>query len=307
MSNKSSTKSTPVRVMNSIRVLDSMNSTAGDLDKGLKLLGYTCNLLTILLSPSGRDSMSNPTSLTKGLLSMHDNMSIARYALRIVNGMPSTVGAVVDGSWEYGDLEEYEHLLDEKSDSSNRISSPLAFIAEKSLPYSMLGYYPLEAIAYFGWMAPGLLYDESPPTCHIDASPFKKLWSYLRSKENHPKTNLISAASCAFWLWYIIADIIVQSDRVKRLSAVIKELEESGNESKEKEEMVEDLKGQLVDSKVMLTRECFFLLPGVHWSLPTWDSKPLLPRWLLTSLMFGEAATGFVHSYFKKERALLGK
>lgn len=39
---------------------------------------------------------------------MHDNMSIARYALRIVNGIPSTVGAVVDGSWEYGDLEVRE-------------------------------------------------------------------------------------------------------------------------------------------------------------------------------------------------------
>ena len=110
----------------------------------------------------------------------------------------------------------------------------------------MLGYYPLEALAYFGWMAPGMLYDEKPPTCHIDASPLTKLWTYIRDKvrknerfaththtphthekknlktktfyppqENHANTNLVSAASCCFWLWYIIADIIVQSDRVK--------------------------------------------------------------------------------------------
>ena len=64
---------------------------------------------------------------------------------------------------------------------------------------------------------------------------------------------------------------------------------------------------QLTDSKIMLTRECFFLLPGAHWSLPNWDKKPLLPRWLLTSLMFGEAVTGFAHSYMKKDRAMLGK
>ncbi|GMH83562.1 hypothetical protein TrVE_jg5580 [Triparma verrucosa] len=301
------------KFLQTMRVLDSMNASSADLDKGIKLLGYTCSLLTVFLSPLGRDTMSSPTSLTKGLFSMHNNISIARYALRIVNGMPSSIKAAVDGSWEYGDLDDYEHLLDEekRSDGSatkkNITASPVASLAEKSLPYSMLGYYPLEALAYFGWMAPGMLYDEKPPTCHINASPLTKLWTYIRDKENHANTNLVSAASCCFWLWYIIADIIVQSDRVKRLTAAINELESSSNDSKEKDEMLVNLNEQLTDSKIMLTRECFFLLPGVHWSLPNWDKKPLLPRWLLTSLMFGEAVTGFAHSYMKKDRAMLGK
>ena len=78
-----------------------------------------------------------------------------------------------------------------------------------------------------------------------------------------------SAWSCRFWLAYIVLD-------VRRSTLFLKSKDEKDEEKSRSE-------------RLQLMRNFLFLLPAINWSLPHWDTKPLLSPIVCNSLMLSEA------------------
>ena len=109
-----------------------------------------------------------------------------------------------------------------------------------------------------------------------------------------------------FWLWYIVADIVVQADKVRRLTLLLQTVSEGDDRDGRdgRAALVERLEKDLKAARNMLLRESLYLLPGVHYAYPGWAVDPLLPRWAVTGLMFGEAVAGWA---FSVGGAIVGK
>ncbi|GMH52523.1 hypothetical protein TrRE_jg3448, partial [Triparma retinervis] len=244
--------------------VDSLNVPTDGLDKSMKLLGYTCSLLSnaLNLSPSLSLASSSFPSLSDGLQSVSNEMSTARYAMRLCSGLPSSLQACRTNGWAWGDLDVEEHLEEGDPDRGSypyTDRAPRAVdLVERTLPWSMMAYYPLEHLAYAGWNMKGMIWDSAGTGR-----------GGLRDRSRWPSANVLSAVSCWAWLWYIVGDIVVQAERVYRIGMALKKLE--GREGKEGPR--ENLRRALRTHGVMLAREALFLLPGVHWSRLDWAEK----------------------------------
>ncbi|GMI45731.1 hypothetical protein TrCOL_g6915 [Triparma columacea] len=257
--------------------IDSLHVPSSGLDKSMKLLGYTCSLLSNILHIEG---VGCPPDLPKGLQSVGDEMSIARYATRLCTGIPSTINALRTNSWAWGDLDVEKEIDDEERGVypyTNKAPHAVDLV-EKSLPWSMAFYYPLEHLAYAGWNMKGLIWDSSSTGKGGN-----------RDEGRWWKANTISAVSCWAWLWYIVGDIVVQAERIYRIGAILKKLE--GAQSKESVRV--KLLSAMRTHKVMLAREVLFLLPGVHWSRLDWAENPWMKKWQVDMLMWMEAVVGW--------------
>jgi hypothetical protein len=148
-------------------------SSAINTDRSLKLLQWTIWLASYIKK-------------SKGLRKLYMDLSFARYALRLL-GLPCSVEAARTGSWGGGDS-----------------SNPWIDTLGRLMAWSMIGYYPLEHVAYLRWTSPQLL-----------------------PGRNAEK---MSAYSCRFWLVYIVADMTKSILKCKELLRRRSELTGDDNE-----------------------------------------------------------------------------
>lgn len=137
-------------------------SSAINTDRSLKLMQWTIWLASYIKK-------------SKGLQKLSTDLSFARYALRLL-GLPASIEAARTGSW---------------GDSSGSSSNPWIHKLGRLMAWSMIGYYPLEHVAYLRWTSPQLL-----------------------PGRNAEK---MSAYSCRFWLVYIVADMTKSILKCKEL------------------------------------------------------------------------------------------
>lgn len=147
-------------------------SSAINTDRSLKLMQWTIWLASYIKK-------------SKGLQKLSTDLSFARYALRLL-GLPSSVEAARTGSWGGGSSNPWIHKLG------------------RLMAWSMIGYYPLEHVAYLRWTSPQLL-----------------------PGRNAEK---MSAYSCRFWLVYIVADMTKSILKCKELLKRRSELTDDDNE-----------------------------------------------------------------------------
>ena len=113
--------------------------------------------------------------MAKGLADVHNHMSYSRYAIRLINGLPMSLIAAKEGSWDVKDVKGVEGYLDDEEMQSLAKPSKAALWASRTLSWSMLGYYPTEALALAQWKFPSLLHDAEPQQCHVDSNPLVKV------------------------------------------------------------------------------------------------------------------------------------
>lgn len=200
-------------------------------DKGLKLFQWTLWLFSRVY-PSKKDSLQK-SSL---------DISFARYILRFY-GFPSTMEAVRNGSWE--DSQSY-----------------LGRLSGKLMAWSMLGYYPLEHVAYIRWTAPALL-------------------------PSSVNANRLSAYSCRFWLLYLLAELAQGTMRLRHLYHSRKELTAAGKQ--DDHDVLATLDDSIRNQQLQIARSALFTFPCIHWALPKWDTDPWLSEDTCNGLMWIES------------------
>jgi hypothetical protein len=203
-------------------------------DKGLKLLQWTLWLFSRIY-PSKKESLQK-SSL---------DISFARYILRFY-GFPSTMEAVRNGTWE--DPQSY-----------------LGRLLGKLMAWSMLGYYPLEHVAYVRWTSPKLL-------------PYSSL-----------NANRLSAYSCRFWLLYLLAELAQGTIRLRRMYNSRKELKAAAASEKDDDNKLATLEDSIRNQQLQMARSALFTFPCIHWALPKWDTDPWLSEDTCNGLMWIEA------------------
>jgi len=151
-------------------------------DQGLKLLQWSfwaASRLTApgLPTPGFRGNLNRRylhPELSPALRKMYLDMSLVRYCLRLY-GLPSSIEAIRSGSWSAGWDDPRIHKLG------------------KIMAWSMALYYPLEHVAFTGWVVPKL-------------------------SRHFVDENRWSAVSCRFWTLYIGCDLISSVLKLKELA-----------------------------------------------------------------------------------------
>jgi hypothetical protein len=122
---------------------------------------------------------------SSGLKKLSTDLSFARYAVRLL-GLPSSVEAARTGSW------------------GGSTTNPWIRKLGKVMAWSMIGYYPLENLAYLRWTSPQLLPGHNA-----------EKWS---------------AYSCRCWLLYIVADITKSTIKLKELLSLRSQVADDDSE-----------------------------------------------------------------------------
>lgn len=191
-------------------------SSAGNQDKILKVVQYSLFMLARFYPKRVRAAMEK----------LSDEVCWTRYVNRFF-GLPTSIEGVRSGSWA----------------SSKALG--------KAMAWTMIGYYPLEHVAYLKWRAPDIC---------------------LPSRSDSRLAARASAWSCRFWLAYIILDTlrVFPSKDISELSS-----EEENSIARQE--------------RLQLVRNALFVLPAVSWSLPKWDTDPLFSPPVCNWLMWLES------------------
>lgn len=139
----------------------------------------------------------------------------------------------------------------------------------KAMALSMVFYYPLEHLSYLKWKVPEWI----APTYG-------------------PKDRLAERAcawSCRFWMMYVALDVVrsvlalsaSDDDDVKTESTTL-----ASKCGWNAPALSSFDKGT---ERLQILRNAFFALPVIHWSLPNWDTKPLLTDTTCNTLLWLEA------------------
>jgi hypothetical protein len=194
-------------------------SSATNQDKILKVVQYSLWLLARFYSKSYYRS---------ALEKLSEEISWTRYVNRFF-GFPASLEGATSGSW----------------------GSPKAL--GKALAWTMIGYYPLEHLAYLKWKVPDIC---------------------LPSRSDSRLAAKVSAWSCRFWFAYIVLDIVRSTFALT-----------SNNEREE--EKVSNPASRT--ERLQILRNALFFLPAINWSLPKWDTDPLLSSEVCNGLMWLES------------------
>ena len=149
-------------------------------DIGIKILVYTLWAISYITRTS-HDPLVENNVFSSSLRYLSIEIQMARYVLRFFGSLEALEG-FRSGSWAGGTWD----------------NPRIAMIAKYFLAGSMLIFYPLDHIAYFGWMVPDLV--------KVDA---ERYYSY----------------SCWCWLVYLVADIFVSRLKSAELKKKIMDLE----------------------------------------------------------------------------------
>ena len=194
-------------------------SSAFNQERFLKLAQYSLFMISRFYG--------NNNAMKDGLVHVSGQISWARYINRFF-GLPAALEGIRSGSW----------------------GNPKAL--GKALAWTMVGYYPLEHLAYLKWQAPKAIL----PNTSINR---------LASKA--------SAVSCQFWFAYIVLDII------RSALALRKKDDDSGSTSPESRR----------NERLQIIRNALFAPTAVHYGLPNWDVNPLLSDFAVNFLFWLES------------------
>jgi hypothetical protein len=139
----------------------------------------------------------------------------------------------------------------------------------KILAWSMIGYYPLEHLAYLKWKSPSLVGGAS---------------------RGGMSASKASAWSCRFWFLYIVVDMIQSQRALQQIQETTKD------KSSRQTDELSQLMQQRRYHRLQLLRNALFSLPAIHWSLPKWDTDPWLSNDLVNGLMWLESLVSMYQS-----------
>ena len=188
----------------------------------------------------------------------------------------------------------------------------------KILACTMIGYFPLEHAAYLQWKAPNLraLRNIGPLswrrrnriTGHSSSTDHRQDdVCYVDTKSLKNYGSIFSAWSCRFWLAFIVLDII-KAGKVLRRTQILEQQRKVEEENEQSNDNSEDSDGSKRDDaipsanelesvaktqKYAIVRNLLYVLPAIGWSLPKWDTEPLLSDNAMFGLCWLEAVVGF--------------
>eukprot|EP00542_Grammatophora_oceanica_P004089 CAMPEP_0194065296 /NCGR_PEP_ID=MMETSP0009_2-20130614/85353_1 /TAXON_ID=210454 /ORGANISM="Grammatophora oceanica, Strain CCMP 410" /LENGTH=264 /DNA_ID=CAMNT_0038718105 /DNA_START=113 /DNA_END=903 /DNA_ORIENTATION=+ len=230
-------------------------------DKGLKVLQWTLWLFAYRLQQTSAAGSSSHT-VSKALRKLYNEVTFTRYLLRFY-GLPDALLAFRTGGWTVG-------------------SSKFAKFLGSLMALCMVGYYPLEHVAYVKWMLPPSLQSSSSS---------RKGWHTAES---------LSAYSCRFWLVYLIAESTQTSLSLWRLyreqEQAIKDNHQSEEASDNNNNEQDDFSVAIRSHQLQLARSLLFTLPCYSWSLPNWDTQPWLPEGTCHGLLWIESVVSMVQA-----------
>ncbi len=232
----------------------------------------------------------------KALLNLQGEISWARYLLRFF-GFPAAIDAVdLKSSWAAGN-------------TSNRLG--------RVMSWTMIGYYPLEHLSYLFYKAPEIpwLPILSPTLAqNSDGNASCPNSAHYSSAQLASKA---SAWSCRFWLAWIVLDIVrctmeLRATQQKTMGSPSIPSDDSTSVdcSKDKAETLQHDGGgssgtiNFTTKHIRILRDALYVLPAVTWSLPKWDTDPLLSGSTVNGLCWLESVLGLyqgVDDYRKTE------
>lgn len=243
--------------------------TTGEVDKGIKLISYSCWFLSRCLPSVIRTKDKAKRELIQnicvGLRKVYTELFMARYAPRLF-GIPTCIEGIRNGSWvgsEYKD-ERLRHT-------------------GKFMAWCMLFYYPLEHIAYARWVAPELI--------DADAEQFSA-WS-CRAWALYVIADIVASL-------LKIKELRENDEDIRKKLANMKTSYSKSDgkvQTKEWEEELEQLDRKRYSEKLQLWRNAFYFLPLVNWSLSNWETDPWLPEDVRNGLMLAESVTCIWQSF----------
>ena len=234
-------------------------------DSILKTVQYSLWLLSkFYRNPKTRDA----------LLKLQGEIRWTRYLLRFF-GFPAAIDALdMKSSWASGD-------------TSNKLG--------RIMSWTMIGYYPLEHLSYLFYKAPSIrwlpivspltLQRPNPTaTCPKDG---RYSSAQLASKA--------SAWSCRFWLAWIVLDIIRCTLELRETRQIEENTSDSNDDTDSKGE-TEPPKNQrtiaFTPKHMRILRDALYVLPTITWSLPKWDTDPLLSGDAVNAFCWLESVLG---------------
>ena len=206
-------------------------SSAFNQDVGLKVLQYSLWMI-------GRFYFSKHSVEQQSLQALSFDVSWTRYVNRIF-GWPAAIEAARSGSWGKG-------------------------LWGRAMAWAMIGYYPLDHLAFVKWKAPNLIKFKVPGV------------------EEKRLACKASAWSCRFWFLYILFDLLRSTDKLQDLKQ-----QESTKEG-DSQHFQDWNKAQRYE-RLQILRNVLFTLPCLHFSLPNWDMEPWLSDDLVNTLLWLES------------------
>jgi len=266
----------------------------GRQDSVLKTVQYSLWLLSKFYHGS-RQNRRLPNRVVESLLTLQGEISWARYLLRFF-GFPAAINDLdLQSGWSTGN-------------NSHRIG--------RVMSWTMVFYYPLENLAYLLWKAPGIrwlpIISTTPiqnPESTTCPKPGKSENFITRRYSSAQLASKASAWSCRFWLTWIVLDIvrcalslreIQQADASKTMTPT-SSTHKGSRQTCTQEESVEtsQRKDSLLNTIITvrtehmrILRNLLYVLPAITWSLPSWDTDPLLSGDVANGLCWLESMVG---------------
>lgn len=205
----------------------------------------------------------------QALLTLQGEISWTRYLLRFF-GFPAAIDAVdLKSSWATGN-------------TSNKLG--------RVMSWTMVGYYPLEHLSYLFYKAPAIrwLPIVSPaPAQRSDGN------ASCPNRGRYTSAQLASKASawsCRFWLAWIVLDIVRNTLELRATQQKDTKQEDC---AKDKSEILQEDNTITFTTKHMrILRDVLYVLPAITWSLPKWDTDPLLSGDTVNGLCWLESVLG---------------
>jgi Peroxisomal biogenesis factor 11 (PEX11) len=218
-------------------------SNSWNQDKILKTVLYSLWMISRFYAKSPQSK--------EGLSILSGEILWARYVTRLL-GLPTALQGVVASN---DGVDKYHGL-------------------GKAMAWSMVAYYPLEALAYIKWKAPR--------------------WIAPSYSSEHRLAERASAWSCRAWVAYIALDM-VRSFQVLAEKPIRKKKHDD-DDDEEDEVRTTLTPQQRTSERLQIVRNALYLAPAVHWSLPNWDTHPWLSETTCKTLMWLEAVVCMVQS-----------
>ena len=208
----------------------------------------------------------------QALLTLQGEISWTRYLLRFF-GFPAAIDALnLKSSWA-------------TENTSNKLG--------RVMSWTMVGYYPLEHLSYLFYKAPGIrwLPIVSPtPAQHSSGNASCPNHGRYTSAQLASKA---SAWSCRFWLAWIVLDIVRNTLELRAIQEDTLGTAKQADCAKDEPEISKERTTITFTTKHMrILRNVLYVLPAITWSLPKWDTDPLLSGDTVNGLCWLESIVG---------------